>query len=111
MTPKIRKFVLITHIVSTVGWMGATAAFLALAITGVTSHDDRVTTSAYIAMDLIGRKVIVPLALASVGTGLVQSLGTSWGLFRHYWVLLKFTLTVIATALLLLHMNLAARLA
>jgi hypothetical protein len=60
---------------------------------------------------LIGWQVIVPLGLASLLTGLVQSLGTAWVLFRHYWVLLKFVLTVIATVLLLLHMTLADRLA
>lgn len=34
-------------------------------------------------------------------TGLVMSLGTTWGLFRHYWVLISLVLTVIATAVLL----------
>jgi hypothetical protein len=46
---------------------------------------------------------MVPLSLASLLTGLIQSLGTPWGLFRHYWVLVKLFITVIATALLLLH--------
>ena len=111
MTPKLQKLTLTAHVVSTVGWMGAIAAFLALAITGVTSHDTRFVDSAYVAMKLIGWRVIVPLGLASLLTGLVQSLGTTWGLFRHYWVLLKFVLTVVATVLLLLHMTLVDRLA
>ena len=111
MTPKIRKFMLTAHVVSTVGWMGAIAAFVALAATGLTSHEHELVGSAYLAMKLIGWKVIVPLGVASLLTGVVQSLGTSWGLFRHYWVLVKFVLTVIATVLLLLHMGLANRLA
>ena len=111
MTPVIRKLMLIAHIAASVGWMGATAAFLALAIAGMTSHDDTLARSAYLAMKLIGWRVVVPFGLASLVTGLVQSLGATWGLFRHYWVLLKFVLTVIATGLLLLHMNLATRLA
>ena len=60
--------------------------------------------AAYIAMELTGWFVIVPLSLASLLTGLVQSLGTTWGLFRHYWVLVKFLLTIGATIVLLLHM-------
>ena len=52
-------------------------------------------------MDLTARIVIVPLALASLLTGLIQSLGTPWGLFRHYWVLAKFLLTAFATIILL----------
>lgn len=111
MTPRIRKLTLTVHIVSTVGWMGAIAAFLSLAITGLTSHDARLLDSVYVAMKLIGWRVIVPFGLASLLTGLVQSLGTAWGLFRHYWVIVKFVLTTVATGLLLLHMTLADRLA
>jgi hypothetical protein len=47
--------------------------------------------------------VIVPLSVAALLTGLVQSLGTSWGLFRHYWVVAKLALTVLATIILLVH--------
>jgi hypothetical protein len=111
MTPQIRKLMLTAHIVSTVGWMGAIAAFLALGIAGLTSHEARIVDSAYIAMNLIGWRVIVPLGILSLLTGLIQSLGTAWGLFRHYWVLLKLALTVVATILLLRHMTLSDRLA
>jgi hypothetical protein len=102
---------LTAHVVSTVGWMGAMAAFLALAVAGLTSHDGKLADSAYVAMKLIGWRVIVTLGIASLLTGLVQSLGTTWGLLRHYWVLLKFVLNVVALVLLLLHMTLADRLA
>lgn len=47
--------------------------------------------------------VIVPFCLAALLTGLVQSSGTTWGLFRHYWVAIKLVLTVLATIILLLH--------
>jgi hypothetical protein len=53
-------------------------------------------------MDVIARSVIVPLAFASLGTGLVMSLGTKWGLFRHYWVLFSLAMTTIATIVLVL---------
>jgi hypothetical protein len=110
-TPTIRKHMLTAHVVSTVGWLGAISAFLAPAVTGLTSRETRMVDSAYVAMKLIGWRVIVPLGLASLLSGLVQSLGTAWGLFRHYWVLLKFVLTVITTILLLLHMTLVDHLA
>ncbi len=60
--------------------------------------------AAWIAMELTGWFVIVPLALAALLTGLVMSLGTPWGLFRHYWVLITFVLTILSTVVLLLHM-------
>jgi len=52
-------------------------------------------------MELIAWYVIVPLALASLLSGLVMSLGTKWGLSRHYWVLISLLLTIIATVVLL----------
>lgn len=60
--------------------------------------------AAWTAMELIGWFAIVPLALASLLTGLIMSLGTKWGLFRHYWTLISLVLTVLATSVLLLHM-------
>ncbi|HYN09738.1 MAG TPA: hypothetical protein VES67_20315 [Vicinamibacterales bacterium] len=105
MTPSLRKFALTAHVTSSVGWLGAVAAFLALAVAGLTTDDAQRVRAAYLAMDLTGWFVIVPLSFASPLTGLVQSLGTSWGLFRHYWVLIKFLITIPATLLLLLHMQ------
>ena len=85
------------------GWLGAVAGFLALAIAGVSSDDPQTVRAAYLAMHLITWFVIVPLSFAALLTGLVQSLGTSWGLFRHYWVVAKLGLTVVATIILLAH--------
>ncbi len=61
--------------------------------------------AAYLVMELIGWFVLVPLSLASLLTGLVQALGTKWGLFRHYWVLFKLLITVLATIVLLMYMR------
>ncbi len=102
MTPSFRKFALTAHVTSSVGWLGAVAAFLVLAIAGLTSQDAQMVRAAYLAMEMITWFVIVPLAFASLLTGLVQSLGTKWGLFRNYWVLVKFVLTILATVVLLL---------
>ena len=104
MTPGLRKFVLTAHVTSSVGWLGAVVGFLALAVAALTIQDAQSVRAAWIAMELTGWFVIVPLALASVLIGVVMSLGTPWGLFRHYWVLVKFLLTVFATIILLLHM-------
>ena len=103
MTPGLRKFALTVHVTSSVGWLGAVAGFLALAVAGLTSQDAQMVRAAYLAMELITWFVIVPLSFASLLSGLVQSLGTPWGLFQHYWVLAKLLLTILATAVLLLH--------
>lgn len=103
MTPRFRKFALTAHISSSVGWLGAVAVFLALAVAGLASRDAQKVQAAYLAMEMITWFVIVPLAFASLLTGLIQSLDTEWGLFRHYWVLVKFLITILATLLLLMH--------
>ena len=103
MSPGVRKFALTGHVVLSVGWLGSVVCFLVLAIVGLTNEDTLTVRAAYLSMELITRFVIVPLCLVSLFTGLVQSLGTPWGLFRHYWVIAKLLLTLFATLLLLLH--------
>lgn len=101
MTLDFRKLALTAHITFSVGWLGAIAGFLVLSIAGLTSQDAEVVRGAYLAMNLISLFVIVPMTLAATATGPVQALGTEWGLRRHYWVLVKFALTIIATIVLL----------
>ena len=101
MPPRLRKVVLTVHVATSVGWLGAIAAYLALDLATVISQDVTTVRSAYVAMDLIVRWVIVPLALSTVLIGTINALGTSWGVLRHYWVLVKLVLTVVATLVLL----------
>jgi hypothetical protein len=103
MTPGFRKLNLTAHVTSSVGWLGAVACFLVLSVVGLISHDAETVRGTYLAMNLIGQYIMVPLSVAALLTGVVQSLGTEWGLFRYYWVLAKFALTIGATILLLVH--------
>ncbi len=105
MTPRLRKFALTAHVTSSVGWLGAVAGSLALAVAGLTSQDAQTVRAVYLTMELTGWYVLIPLSLASLLTGLVQSLGTTWGLFRHYWVLVKLLINVFATIVLLMYMQ------
>jgi hypothetical protein len=105
MPPRLRKFALTAHVTSSVGWLGAVAAFLALAVVGLTSQDAQTVRGTYLVMEPAAWLVLVPLALASLLTGLVMSLGTTWGLFRHYWVLFKLLINLLATIVLLTYMG------
>jgi hypothetical protein len=96
---------LTAHIVFSVGWLGAVAVFLVLAITGRSSDDVQLARSSYLAMDLSAWYILVPFSIASLLTGILQALGTPWGLFKHYWIIIKLLLTVACTFLLLLHMQ------
>lgn len=103
LAPRLRKLALTAHLASSVGWLGAVAVFLALAVAGLTSQDTQIVRAVYLANELTTWWVIVPLAFASLLTGLVMSLGTKWGLFRHYWVLISLLLTILAVFGLLVH--------
>jgi hypothetical protein len=109
--PTLRKFNLTMHVAVSVGWLGAVLAYLPFAIRSVTGVDPEAAPTTYGAMNTIGWGVIVPCAFGALVTGLIQSLGTSWGLFRHYWILAKFVLTVGGITILLMHMPLVSRLA
>lgn len=100
---KLRKLALTLHIAVTVGWFGPIAAFLALAIFGYTSLNDQIVRSSYIGMGILTEYVIIPFSFASISSGIISSVGTNWGLFRHYWVVIKLVLTLAATGILLLH--------
>jgi uncharacterized membrane protein len=106
MKPNLRKFVRTAHVIFMVGWLGAVAAFLALAIVGLNNQDAQMIRAAYLAMDLITRFVIVPLSiLPLLLTGPLLSLGTPWGLFRHYWIVVKLVINILSTLILLVHMQ------
>lgn len=103
MRPGPRKLALTAHIASSVGWFGAVLTFLAVAIAGVTNEDDHVVRAANVIAAPVVWYVVLPFAVASLLTGLVSSLGSAWGLLRHYWVIFKLVLNVFATAVLLIY--------
>ncbi|HWB51251.1 MAG TPA: hypothetical protein VG651_19215 [Stellaceae bacterium] len=114
MSPGLRKLALTVHVTLSVGLLGTIAAFAALALSGIVRGDDLTVRVVYPAMKLIADDLVIPFAFGALVTGVIQSVGTSWGLFKHYWVLFKLLLTAFATIILLLKLPLiddAARLA
>jgi hypothetical protein len=106
MTQRLRKLGLALHVVLSVGWLGAVIAFLGLAAASF-SRDPALARAAYLAMDVVGRAALLPLSVGALISGVVQSLGTKWGLFRNYWVVVKLVLTLFATAALFVHQSTA----
>jgi hypothetical protein len=111
MRPRLRRLALTAHLTFSIGWVGAVTAFLALAIAGVMSRDGQMVRSAYLAMHFLVSWVVVPLAFTALLSGVVSALGTKWGLFRHYWVLTKLLLTIVAIVILLVQLRPIRRLA
>ncbi|GAA3390407.1 DUF2269 domain-containing protein [Cryptosporangium minutisporangium] len=96
---------LVAHVGTSVGWLGAVLVSLVLGVVGLCSTDPVVTRSVYVTLESMGWWTLVPLSLASLGTGLIQSAGTQWGLVRHYWVIFKLLINLLAVAVLLLYMQ------
>ncbi len=105
MTLRMRRVVLTAHVSSSVGWLGAVAGFLALAVAGLRSEDPQLIRAAYLAMQLTTWWVIVPFAAASLLTGMISSLGTAWRLLRYYWVVVKLLITLFSSAVLAMHLQ------
>jgi hypothetical protein len=99
--PALRKAALAAHLALSVGWLGAITAYLALDLTAASGSDPQVLRAAYLGMGAIAGSVIVPLAIGALLTGLLVSLGTKWGLLRHWWVVVSLALTTFATVVLL----------
>ena len=105
MSPRLRKLMLTVHVAGSVGWLGAIAAYIALNVPALASDDAQTVRAAYLMMDVVMRYALIPLGAAALVTGIVQALGTPWGLFRHYWVTLSLALTTFAFAVLVLHLS------
>lgn len=99
MPRKVRRLTVVLHVLFSAAWIGLTLGILALGIRAYTSQDPGVVAFAYRAGDVFGEWLLVPVALATLITGLALSVGTQWGLVRHKWVLVKFVLTVITVLL------------
>ena len=103
MSPRVRKAALTTHVACSVGWLGAVAGSLTLAIAALVTDDEQTMRGMYLALDVTGWFALVPLSLASLVTGLVQGLGTKWGVLRYWWVVVKLVITVIAVVVLVMY--------
>jgi hypothetical protein len=105
MSPRVRKLGLTVHVIASAGWLGAALVFVALSIGGLTLDNEQAVRAVYLAMEPAGRYALLPLAVASFVSGMVQSLGTDWGLFRHYWVVFKLGINVFATLILVMYLG------
>jgi hypothetical protein len=84
-----RKAVLTVHLIASVGWIGADLALLVLAIVALTSDTPRVGQAAAMAMAFLATWVSGVLSVSALLSGILLSLATPWGLFRHTWVVVS----------------------
>lgn len=113
LSSSLRKVVLTVHIIVSVGLLGDSAGYLAVAIRAATASDPAVADVSYQILRMFGFVFGIPLSLAALLTGLLLGLGTKWGVVRYPWVVTKLMLivSVIAVGALVLNGGMEAMLA
>jgi hypothetical protein len=96
-----RKWTLLTHLVSSIGWLGADVVFLILSITGLTSDDPALVAACYRAIHQFAVWLLLSWGLVSLGSGVLLGLGSKYGLLRYWWVAVKLVISVVLTTLVL----------
>ena len=82
------KVALTAHVLSSVGWFGVAVVVVFCGITATVTSDPTLPVALYRAMHA-SLWLSTPTGVVAVGTGVVLSLGTVWGLVRHRWVVAK----------------------
>jgi hypothetical protein len=90
----VRRGVLTAHITFSVGLLGDSAGFLAVAIRGATTHDAELARSSWELLNMFSMLFGIPLSFAALLTGLTLGLGTKWGVLRYQWVTIKLLLII-----------------
>jgi len=92
-SPRLYRLLLATHIIVSVGWLDIVFAKLVLGLRAMTSRAPGVSDALYLYMEVVNI-AFPPAAISSLVSGVLLSLGTKWGLLRHYWVATKLALSV-----------------
>ena len=89
-----RLALLTVHIVVSVGLLGDSAGFLAVAIRRATSDNPAVVEASHELLGMFALFFGIPLSFLALITGAALGLGTRWGLFRYSWVIAKLVLII-----------------
>lgn len=85
----VRHALLTAHIIVSVGLLGDTAGFLAVALRLSHTMDPLAVNELVQVLSTFGLLFGIPLSFAAIVTGLVLGLGSKWGVFRYPWIIAK----------------------
>ena len=86
---KGRKWLLSVHIFFSCMWAGAGICLIGLAVSILGGISPQAVPGINVAMKIIDDFIIIPAAFGALLSGLIFSLWTHWGFFKHYWVIIK----------------------
>lgn len=96
-----RKLVLLVHIASAGAWVGLDVAMAALVFAAVRSDEAATKAFCYQALELFAIWPLFATGLVCLASGVLMGLGTSYGLLRYWWVVIKLALNLLLAALVL----------
>jgi hypothetical protein len=91
---RLRQSLLTLHIIVSVGLLGDSAGFLAVAIRASNTTDPASIVELAKVLKMFSLVFGIPLSFASLITGVTLGLGTKWGVFRYPWVVAKLLLVL-----------------
>ena len=93
-SPTLFKTILTLHIIVSVGLVGDSAGYLAVAIHGANITDPLTAKASYQILQMLAFVFGIPLSFAALLTGLWLTFVTKWKLFRYPWITTKFLLII-----------------
>lgn len=69
--------------------------------TALFTHDPNTQALCYLALEMFAVWPLFVTGLVCLLSGVILGIGSKWGLVRYWWVAIKFALTVVLTALVL----------
>jgi hypothetical protein len=95
LSPRPRRLFLSLHVIAGVGWLGVELAIVGLSATAATTDQHGVRDAVYVAIGLLIQPLFPVLALSTLVSGVVLSVGTKWGLLTHWWIVTKLVINVV----------------
>jgi hypothetical protein len=89
-----RNTLLAVHIMVSVGLLGDSAGFLAVAMRAAAAGDAETARQLVEVLQMFAFVFGIPLSFAALISGIALGLGTKWGVFRYPWVVTKLALII-----------------
>ena len=89
---RARQALVTAHVMMSVGLLGDSAGFLAVAIRAARTEDPGVAIELVKVLNMFSLVFGIPLSFGALLSGLALGLGTKWGVFRYPWVGAKLVL-------------------
>ena len=94
LSQRARQALLTAHIMMSVGLLGDSAGFLAVAVRASTIEDPGALVEHAKILNMFSVVFGIPLSVGALLSGVALGIGTKWGVFRYPWVTTKLVLIV-----------------